>query len=312
MNQGLRRKAKNIIRIGISACLVLWLFSRFDLKSVWDVLEGFSVFIWIAACFISLAAQILSSMRWWILSKALFFKGTWPTYLGFYFVGMFFNLFLPTGVGGDVFKIHFLSREERRRIAAVMAVLGDRFFGLAAMVLIGAVFVFIDPGLLPVAFANGLLIGGAVMLLCFMGMPFIFRIMGKIGPSIFKNDPASVTGLWKPKIVLPVLGLSFCLQAMGMGAVALMGKSMGIGVSPAFYFVALPMVNIMTMIPISFNGIGVREGAMVYFLGLKGIEPEPALALGLLFFSVQVVTSLIGGAAYAMGLHRRSIHGQQA
>ena len=87
-----------------------------------------------------------------------------------------------------------------------------------------------------------------------------------------------------------------------MGAVALMGEGMHILVPPAFYFMALPIVNIMTMIPITFNGIGLREGAMVYFLGFKGIAPEPALALGLLFFSIQVTTSLVGGVAYALGL----------
>ena len=93
-----------------------------------------------------------------------------------------------------------------------------------------------------------------------------------------------------------------------MGAVALMGKGIGIHVSPVFYFAILPIVNIMTMIPITFSGIGIREGAFVYFFGLKGIEPEPALALGLLFFSIQVATSLLGGVAYALGFHRHSIH----
>ena len=84
---------------------------------------------------------------------------------------------------------------------------------------------------------------------------------------------------------------------------------MGIHVSPVFYFAALPIINIMTMVPITFSGIGVREGAFVYFLGLKGIEPEPALALGLLFFSIQVATGLVGGVAYAFGVHRYAIHG---
>ena len=310
MNQDLRRKLKNLIRIGVSAGLILWLFSRFDLKGVWQALEGLPVFIWIAACCISLVTQVLSSIRWWILSKALLFPGPWSIYLGFYFVGMFFNLFLPTGVGGDIFKIHFLSREERRRVAATVTVLGDRFFGLAAMVFIGAVFILIEPGLLPKVFANGLLMASGVIVVTFIGMRPVLKTLKRMGPVIFRDAPAAVIKWQKPNILFPVLGLSVCLQFMGMGAVALMGNGMGIGVSPAFYFVMLPIVNILTMIPITFNGIGVREGAFVYFLGLKGIEPEPALALGLLFFSVQVAVSLMGGAAYALGVHRRSIYGQ--
>ena len=92
-----------------------------------------------------------------------------------------------------------------------------------------------------------------------------------------------------------------------MGAVALLGAGIGIKLPLPFYFVSLPLVILITLIPISFNGIGVREGAFIYFFGLKGVGAEPALGLGLLFFSVQVALSLIGGMAYAAGLHRQSI-----
>lgn len=311
MSGDLRKKITKLIRIGVSAGLIFWLFSRFDLQGIWHAFEKLPVSLWIAACAILVMAQVLSSARWWIFSKALQFKGAWSTYLGYYFVGMFFNLFLPTGIGGDIFKVHFLSRGIPRKVAATLTVLGDRFFGLTAMVLIGAVVVLIQPDLLPKAFKNGLVITGGAILLSLVIMPFIFNALKRMELSILNAVPASITKLWKPDILLPILGLSFCLQAMIMGAVAIMGKGMGIHVPPAFYFAALPIVNIMTMIPITFNGIGIREGAMVYFLGIEGIAPEPALALGLLFFSIQVVISLMGGVAYAFGLHRTSIHGQQ-
>jgi glycosyltransferase 2 family protein len=304
----LKKTITKLIRFGISFGLIIWLFSRFDLKGVWLALERLPVSLWIAAFSILLIAQILSSFRWWILAKALQFKGAWSTYLGFYFVGMFFNLFLPTGIGGDVFKVHFLSRGVSKKFSATLTVLGDRFFGLATMVLIGSIVVLIQNGLLPKPFEDGLIISGGVIILTLAGMPFIFKTLRRMSFSILRAVPVSITQLQKPDILLPILGLSFCLQAMGMGAVALMGKGIGIHVSPVFYFAILPIVNIMTMIPITFSGIGIREGAFVYFFGLKGIEPEPALALGLLFFSIQVATSLLGGVAYALGFHRHSIH----
>ncbi len=308
MSGDLRKKITKLARIGISLGLIIWLFSRFNLEGVWHAFERLPISLWIAACAILLVAQILSSLRWWIIARAFQFKGAWSAYLGFYFVGMFFNLFLPTGIGGDVFKIHFLSKGIGRKFAATLTVLGDRYFGLFAMVLIAAGCVLILPDLLPVPFKSGLLIGGGLMILTLLSMPFISKITKRMNFSMLDHVPASVIHLQKPGTLIPILALSFCLQAMGMGAVALMGNGMDIHVQGAFYFAALPMVNIMTMIPITFNGIGVREGALVYFLGLKGVEPEPALALGLLFFSIQVAVSLVGGLAYALGVHRHSNH----
>jgi len=253
-----------------------------------------------------LAAQTLSSIRWWILSDTLAFPGRWRTYLGFYFVGMYFNLFLPTSMGGDVLKVHFLSREGGRRFLAAYSVVADRLFGLIAMLLLGAVAVQFMPDVLPRYFVLFLSLGGVMILCGLIGLPIFHRAFKNFWPGI-SHRLIGLLALWeRPRIIVVLLGLSFCLQALGMGAVALLGHGIGIEIPLTFYFASLPLVTIATLIPISFAGIGVREGAFVYFLGLKGIQPEPALCLGLLFFSVQVATSLLGGLAYALGFHRRS------
>jgi uncharacterized membrane protein YbhN (UPF0104 family) len=265
------------------------------------------MFVWVVASLMYLAAQILSSIRWWILSDTLAFPGQWRTYLGFYFIGMYFNLFLPTSLGGDVIKVHFLSREEGRRFLAAFSVVGDRLFGLIAMLLLGAAAVRLKPDVLPGHFAIFLSLGGIVILCGLVGMPFFHRVFKGLWPGISQHL-IGLLALWqRPRMIIVLLGLSFCLQALGMGAVAVLGAGLGIEIPLAFYFASLPLVTIATLIPISFSGIGVREGAFVYFLGLKGIQPEPALCLGLLFFSVQVAISLLGGLAYALGFHRRPL-----
>lgn len=307
MRKDIRRKAGNLIRIGISAGLLIWLFSRFDLKGVLVYFEELEISIWVIASLMSLVAQVLSSIRWWILSNTFSFPGRWPTYLGFYFVGMFFNLFLPTGIGGDLFKVHFLSREEGRRFFAAFTVVGDRLFGLITMLLMGAAAVKIWPDLIPQPFSDFLYISALIILAALLGLPIFQRAIKGILPGVSRHL-AGLLILWKrPRRLLSVLGLSFCLQALGIGAVALLGTGIGIKLPLPFYFVSLPLVILITLIPISFNGIGFREGAFIYFFGLKGVGAEPALGLGLLFFSVQIAMSLIGGVAYAAGLHRRSI-----
>jgi uncharacterized membrane protein YbhN (UPF0104 family) len=307
VTENARRKAGNLIRIGISMGLLIWLLCRFDPRGVWGYFEDLRISVWATAFLMLLLAQVLSSIRWWILANTLSFPGAWPTYLGFYYVGMFFNLFLPTGIGGDLFKAHFLSREEGKKVLALFTVVGDRFFGLIAMLLLGGAAVTLWPGLLPEPFAGFLTISSLLILVGLAGLPLLQRAIRRLWPR-FSRHLEGLLILWQhPKRLLCVLALSFSLQALGMGAVALLGAGINIHLPLSFYFASLPLIGIITLIPVSFNGIGVREGAFVYFFGLKGIEAEPAFGLGLLFFSVQVGLSLIGGIAYAVGVHRRSI-----
>jgi uncharacterized membrane protein YbhN (UPF0104 family) len=304
---GVRRWAGWLTRIGVSGGLLLWLFCRSDLKGIVASFQGLSLSVWVVACFMYLAAQILSSIRWWILADNLAFPGRWRTYLGFYFVGMYFNLFLPTSLGGDVLKVHFLSRGEGRRFLAAYSVVGDRLFGLIAMILLGAAAVQFEPDVLPGHFVMFLSLGGVVILCGLVGLPFLHRVLESLWPRVSQHLTGLLTLWQRPRMMVVALGLSFCLQALGMGAVALLGVGIGIKVPLAFYFASVPLVTLATLIPLSFSGIGVREGAFVYFLGLQGVRPEPALCLGLLFFSVQVATSLLGGLAYALGFHRRPL-----
>jgi uncharacterized membrane protein YbhN (UPF0104 family) len=300
-----RRWAGWLARLCVSAGLVWWLFSRFELSGIIASFQELSFLVWLIASLMYLVAQVLSSIRWFILSGALSFSGPWHTYLVFYFVGMYFNLFLPTSVGGDVLKIHFLSRDSGRRLMAAWSVVGDRIFGLLAMVLLGAGAAGLSPDILPGHFITVLWIGGIVAVCGLIGLPFAQRILEGLWPRLAERLSGALL-LWQmPRKILMVLGLSFCLQTLGMGAVALLGGGIGIEIPLLFYFVSLPLINIATAIPISLSGIGVREGSFVYFLGIKGVQPEQALCLGILFFSIQVVTSLLGGVAYALGLHRR-------
>lgn len=308
MSSGARRRLGWLFRIGLSCGVLAWLFSRLDLRAIASVFHRLPVSIWVFAALLYLAAQVLSSVRWWILARTFAFAGRWRTYLGYYFVGMYFNLFLPTGLGGDVFKAHFLSRKNGRRMLAAFSVIGDRAFGLGAMLLLGAAAVRIHPGILPGHFVQFLTLAGAMILCGFIGLPFLLRGMKTLRPKIGERLVGLILLCNEPATYGAVLTLSFCLQALGMGVVALLAAGIGIEhISLAFYFAYLPLVTLITLIPVTFNGIGVREGAFVYFLGLKGVQAEPALSLGLLFFSVQVAASLLGGLIYAIGFHRRPL-----
>jgi uncharacterized membrane protein YbhN (UPF0104 family) len=302
-----RRTLVGLARVGVSVVLLAWLLARVELGGVLEAIGRLSPELVCAAVLMHVATQVLSSVRWWSLARALDFPGKWHTYLGFYFVGTYFNLFLPTSVGGDLLKVLFLTREEGRRLRATYSVVADRLFGLAAMLILGASAVLMSPNVLPRRFVT-LLFSGGVAALCWLAWwPFLIRGIARIWPEIAQRLAGLVVFWRRPWALSVALTLSLILQALGMGVVALLARGIGIDLPLEFYFASFPLVAILTLLPISFNGIGLREGGFIFFLGLKGVPAEVSLTLGLVFFGVQISSSLVGAVAYAMGVHRRPL-----
>jgi len=300
--------AKFLLRIGVSVSLLGWFVSKIDLHNLLEAFLALSPSALAIAFLMYLASQLVSSVRWYFLAHALDFSGSWSMYLRYYFVGMYFNLFLPTSVGGDVLKVLFISRGESKKLRATYSVLADRLFGLAAMFLLGAGAVLIGNGVLPSHFEHLLCLAGLCVIAVLLGLPLVYKILSSIWPVLGERLAVLLVFWKKPKTLFAAMGLSLVLQVLGMGAVTLLAKAMGLSPTTAFYFAAFPLVAILTLLPISFNGIGIREGGFIYFLGLKGISAEKAITLSLSFFAVQVVAALIGGLVYTFGSQKKSLH----
>ncbi len=311
MSARFKGAAKLILRVVVSISLLTWLFIDTDPKLLTKAFLDISPRTWIIAFLMYIISQLVSSLRWFCLARGLDFPGRLRTYIGYYFVGMYFNLFLPTSVGGDFLKIMFLSRGQAKKLRASFSVLMDRLLGLAAMFCLGSLATILYEDLLPSRFSSVLHISTVVLLISPVVLIKIHHLISKIWPEIaLRLSP--LKDLWqKPKTISAGFLLSLILQALVMGAVALLANDMALSPHPAFYFAAFPLVAVLTLLPISFNGIGIREGGFVYFMGLKGIAPEKALTLSLGFFAIQVTASLIGGLAYLAGFHKKTLVGQR-
>src|SRR5262249_2764265 len=105
--------------------------------------------LWVAAVGLYALAQIVSSLRWQLLARPLGFQQSLGQYISYYYLGMFFNLVLPTSVGGDVVRAWYLDGGQKRRGVAFLTVLQDRFNGLMVLLAIVCVAVTVYPGRLP-------------------------------------------------------------------------------------------------------------------------------------------------------------------
>jgi len=99
--------------------------------------------------------------------------------------------------------------------------------------------------------------------------------------------------------------LSPIVQAGGVGLVWLIGLAIRADVPPSYYWIFVPMVSLLTVLPLSVNGMGIREGASVLFLSQVGVGRDAALCIAVLWFATMAAAGLCGGAVYLFGCYPR-------
>ncbi len=306
--EAIKNKYKDLLRICISVALLLFLFSKADLETVADTFLQLSFVSWMLGVLFFIALCTMAASRWFIISTSLGFTGTWFTYVGYYFIGQFFNLFLPTSIGGDVFKIHYISRGRPKKMMGTYSVMADRFFGLAAMLLMGGFSVLIGPAdMLPAQFRWVLYLAAIGVLALFCFMPLGHGLVKKIKPQ-FGDKLEALLIIWKhPLTFSKIIGLSVALNCILVSILILLATNLGLDLHPTYYFAIFPLTAAVTILPVSFNGIGLREGAFIFFLSLQDVTLNLALTLSLSLFAIQCSGGIVGGIAYSFGLHKKRL-----
>jgi uncharacterized membrane protein YbhN (UPF0104 family) len=283
------------LRILVSVALIGWLAWRTDWQQIGQAGIHLRFGFWLAALLLYLGIQTISGLRWRLLAKPLGYQGSVWQFTAFYFIGMFFNLFLPTSVGGDVVRAWYLGGGSE--LSAFLSVLVDRLSGLAVLISLACVAVILCPIVLPgwiVASvwcaAGGALVGGLLAPVLIHGSRRFEKARRLAERSrIYLNQP---------QLLLETTALSFFIQAGNVVLVWLVGQAVRAPVPASYYWIMVPMVTLLTMLPISMNGMGVREGGTILFLTPLGVSHATALSLAVLWFAVFTAASLVGGVLY--------------
>lgn len=297
-----------LLRAAVTLALIVYLSSTVDWRQVGHLLRVAYWPYWGLAWLTMAASQVASATRWSRLARAVGLRGAWTKFVRLYFEGSFFSLTLPTSVGGDVWKAYGLVSTNSERLLAGCTVLADRLAGLAALTIIGATALAQrSAGLSPLATAGcALAITLAAAVAVFAGTGLLRRI----GPRL--TSGRSPTGLLsrltpyydRPRLLCQAVAWGLGVQFMNVCVVQFLAASLGMEAPSPMYFVAVPLVALATVAPISFNGIGVREGGLAWILAGYGVSETSAVALGLSWFVVINASGLLGGPFYAAGRSR--------
>jgi glycosyltransferase 2 family protein len=288
-----------VIRAGVGIAVVAFLLSHYDARPILRILSHEGAAWFAAAVALYLAGQVMSTWRWMLLAYALQLRGAWKDFVRFYFIGMFTNTFVPGLVGGDAARAFYLGRRYEKMGAAIAATIADRLYGLLALFWLAAFAVrFLAGHMMPPSVTHPTVIIGVIALAGFLASPLIARVVDFLPHPIRRWGEIVLPYLRRPQTTLLPILLSFALQVSLAICQWLLARGLGLNAPLEIFIVVVPIANVFASLPITLNGLGVRETAYLFLFGLAGIRHEDAIALGLLWFAATMIGGLTGGIAF--------------
>ena len=287
-------------RAGVGLLVIGFLLWRYDARPVLHILERENLEYFVVTVAIYVAGQVMSAWRWQLLAAVVGVRARFRDFLGYYFVGLFTNLFVPGLLGGDALRSVYLGRRTHRLGEAVASVVADRGTGLIALFWLAALMALLIPSALAPPLIKAIVLIGALALAAVLLAPLVAMILPRL-PRLLRRGLGVVHPyLHRPLSMLPGFLLSFLLQAsLGM-AQWILARGLGLPQPLAVFLLCVPIANVAAGFPITLNGLGVRETAYLVLFGMAGMAREDAIALGLLWFAATMIGGLTGAVAFAL------------
>ncbi len=289
---------KLIAKIVLSTVALYYVFNKIDFQETIRAVAGLNIGLLIVAVLLYASSQVISSYRLNTFYRYISIKISIVANVKLYWLGMFYNMFLPGGVGGDGYKVFLLNKYYKISVKRLIGtIFADRLSGLAVIVIyICALVYFIDYDL----GKSGIPEGGIQVVHQFLiwvnpflkyFVVFIPLIFGGYYVYLRLFSSHLIPAAWR------VFILSLIIQALQMFSAILILKSMGTELTgrQEDYLFLFFLSSIMSAIPISLGGLGLREVTFMFGSQYLGLNEDHAVALSLIFYLISLFTSLSGG-----------------
>jgi glycosyltransferase 2 family protein len=298
----------DLAKLLISAGLLAFVLSRVGLQQTLDQLRAADFSLLLLALALFVFGVYLRAFRWRALLTDRSLHVPIVTLTQLYFIGQFFNTFLPTGFGGDVVRVVELARYGVSKAESLSTVFLDRLSGLMAFFLMT---------LVALPFANGLIPREVMLALVALGaagivgtwVMFERRFTSPLMDSLFARAlfpfKAKIVRLYESmranstRATAQAMLIGFFFNLLLIAVNYLVARALGQNIALGYFFLFIPIISTLLLLPISLNGLGVREGAYVLLFASAGVGSATAASMSLAFWAITVSTGLIGGVLYA-------------
>lgn len=296
-----------IPKILISAALIVFVLSKVDLAAVKARALQVAPEMLVLAAAVFLLQYVGCALRWRAALVPLGARFSFFRVLHLFYIGNFFHQTLPASVGGDAVRTYLVYRDGVGLRTAISAIMLERVGTVAALIFLVAL---VQPIFLtrvgeaagawmgPVA-AIGVaaVVGGIVFIALLDRMPESWR-KGKVMAALANLAVDTRTIFFSPFNAVRLVGWAAAAHTNLAMAVFVLARGLALDVSPLDVIALFLPVLLITALPISVAGWGVREGSMVYAFGLIGVPAADALVLSVLYGFFTLAVALPGGLVW--------------
>ena len=303
------RKLVLPVQAAVSVALLAWLFGRQDFRGqIVSVIFSADIRWLLVGFLLAGLVQFLCLVRWRIFLRMAGIEIRFAESASIFFAGLFCNLFLPGGAGGDVVKIGLLAARGKDVGRSAISVLMDRLCGSVSMVVLGAGLMSLQfswlsqsplvAGLIRVIVIYLAALSGLIALSVFLSFPNIVAKLPERWPG--RKRLVELTGVYSqcavqwPRTLL-ALGISLAMLALFFLTYYCSGRAYGLDLPPSKFLALMPAVDIISGLPVSLGGVGVRESVFVFLLGNLASVPGPlAVSVSLCGYMMSALWGLPG------------------
>lgn len=319
MNESIKKVLGIILRIGISAALLVFLFGKVDRKALFQIIREADTGKLLFAFLIFSLVYIVCIFRWEMLLRAVRVHLPIKRVIISFSAGLFFNVFMPSTIGGDLVRSLDLAAHTRKGKEVVATVLLDRLSGYAGMVLVAVAAIIFGYQLVQdrivVLIVLAIVALLALILLLIFNNFFFSKInrffhspKGNRLMTAIKNTHQEMYYFRRHKRILFLnLAYSVFIQVVAPVSYYLIAVAMGIKTGIIYYFIFFPLIGAITLLPISIGGLGLRDATTIYFFAKAGMAKDAAFAISIMIFFFTLLLGALGGVIYVFTLHSRRV-----
>jgi len=308
-----------VLRVGLTIALVLWCIDRFWSDDIWTSVVNADLRFLLLSILLSFSAVCVWSIRWHYALRELDHAIPIPRLSLISLMSQGASLVAPGTVGADILRAHFVYKEGVPIKQATVSIVVDRIFGFAGLfVLAISAGLWLNSEAMPFWQLVFTLAIGLTALYTALHLPeTVKRWIGKrlrtLAIKQHLHDLWQALLVFKPSLKHPVflcrqLSLSIVIQAIHATTALVIGLAFGIHLEWIVCLFAIPLVSIVSSLPISINGLGVRETAMVFLLSELGYQAHDALLIALAMTTELYLITAVGGAlAIGLGVRKNRL-----
>lgn len=294
---------KLIITAGLFALIAYYI----DLKDTWQVMVQASLPLLGLALIAQIISTLFAGYRWGLIMRRLGFIRSIDFYIRIYFIGSYFNQALPSSIGGDAVRIMEVGKSGYKKRHAFAGVFIDRAVGVLGLLVLNLAANLLFTGYLPewlTQLINIITLGG---IMGFLALIFLRHLDFIEDLLLLKHLHALSSQAHRLYSNPLTLGghtlLSLGSHVFSILSVFIIARSLNMDLDFQLFLVAMPPVFLLTFIPISLAGWGIREGAMVGIFMLVGADKDHILAVSILYGLILIISSLPGGLFWLNSKH---------